>query len=239
MLHNVPIWIPIHVFKKCNTIFYSLIWRKQVPCIKLETLQEKKDSGGLAAPNPFYYVIAAQLQHLRGWLHPESSDPIQNIIRIQLSSDCLMECIETGELGLSPSYPTLTLIDRVWNKTKQHFLYSGYTNWSRIWNNRNYPELGKLQGFSAWSRSGVVFISQLYHGGLLRELHSLHMEFNLPNTFFFQYLQLRHALSPQSTISTWELTMPTILTQLVTSSSRKEHISSLFGSLIGHISICR
>lgn len=44
-LHNAPIWIPIHVFKRFNTIYHTLILRKPVPRIKIETLQEAKDSG--------------------------------------------------------------------------------------------------------------------------------------------------------------------------------------------------
>lgn len=196
-LHNAPIWIPIHAFKKCSTIFHSLIWSYQVPCIKLETLQEANDSGRLAVPNPYYY-LAARLQHLTGWPNPGSSDLIINIVCTQLSGDDLLKCIEMGELGTLSEYPMLGLIDRIWYTAKQHFHYMGYTNWSYIWNNRNYPKLGKLQGFSAWSGCGIVYVPQLYQGCLLRDFQSLRMEFGLPNTLFFQYLQLRYSISAQA-----------------------------------------
>ncbi|XP_040203584.1 uncharacterized protein LOC120935601 [Rana temporaria] len=123
VLHNAPIWIPAQVFKKCNTIYRALIWRKLIPRIKLETLQERRDLGGLAAPNPFLYFIAAQLQHLAGWLCPGSLDPTRNMVRAQVTGDNLVECIEAGELGAIDQYPTLILIDKIWNKTK-HLQYS-------------------------------------------------------------------------------------------------------------------
>lgn len=187
-------------------------------------------------PNPFLYFIAAQMQHLTGWLCPEPSDPIRNIVCTQVSCGELVECIEAGELGALTPYPTLQLIDKVWNKTKQHLQYTGYTNWSRIWNNRNYLELNKLENFSNWLARGVKYIPQLYCGCILRDFQSLCTEFNLPNTSFFQYLQLRHAITAQAVVSTWELSNSPVITQLILSSSRKGQISSLYGSLLGHVS---
>lgn len=110
-LHNASIWIPIDVFKN---IFCTLILRKQVHHIRLEALQEAKESGGPAAPNPYYYYSAAQLQHIMGWLNLESSDPVRNIFITLLSNDNLMEYIEAGELRTFSQYPTLALIDRIW-----------------------------------------------------------------------------------------------------------------------------
>lgn len=99
------------MFKKCNTIFCALNWRKQVSNIKLETLQEAKDSGRLEVPNPYFYYLAAQLQHITGWLNLESSDTARNIVTTLLSSDGLGESIEAGELRTLSRYPTLALIE--------------------------------------------------------------------------------------------------------------------------------
>lgn len=41
------------------------------------------------------------------------------------------------------------------------------------------------------------------------------MEYGLPNNLFFQYLQLRHAISAQSTITNLVLTTPTGLTHSI------------------------
>ncbi|XP_073522176.1 uncharacterized protein [Phyllobates terribilis] len=65
VLQNSPIWIPQRYFLKANSIFRDLIWGKQDPRIKLETLQRDKTMGGLAVPNPWVYYMAAQLQHIR------------------------------------------------------------------------------------------------------------------------------------------------------------------------------
>lgn len=65
---------------------------------------------------------------------------------------------------------------------------------------------------------------------------NLREKYGLPNNLFFQYLQLRHAIFAQSRISNWELTSPMVLTQLVSTKSKKGQISSIYGSFICQVS---
>lgn len=59
-LHNSPVLVPLKTFRMVKSIFRSPIWNNSPPRIKLEQLQNPKDEGGLARPNPWlYYVMAA------------------------------------------------------------------------------------------------------------------------------------------------------------------------------------
>lgn len=56
-LHNTPVVIPLKIFRIVNTLFRRLLWNNKHPRIKLEQLQQSKDNGGLAVPNPWLYYI--------------------------------------------------------------------------------------------------------------------------------------------------------------------------------------
>lgn len=70
-LHNLPVVLHLKIFRVVNTLFRRLLWNTKPPRIRLEQLQQSKDDGGLAVPNPWLYYIAAQLQHLVGSMSPD------------------------------------------------------------------------------------------------------------------------------------------------------------------------
>lgn len=104
----------------------------QTPHIGLEMLQEPKDAGRLAVPNPLYYYMAPQLQHLTAWHNSDFHDPIKYIFATLLSNNNLIECLEAGEFGALSQYPTHTLIDKIWCKTKLHLQYLGYMTFTHF-----------------------------------------------------------------------------------------------------------
>lgn len=65
-LHNSPVWIRMEWFKKIETLFRELIWKKGQARIGLQILQLPTKEGGAAVLHPRSYFLAAQLQHLRG-----------------------------------------------------------------------------------------------------------------------------------------------------------------------------
>lgn len=80
IIRNSPVWLPFKYFHKFQALFRDLVWKKGVPRIKYETLQHPKDEGGLAAPNPWLYFLASQLQYLKGWDVAESTDPAHKLL---------------------------------------------------------------------------------------------------------------------------------------------------------------
>lgn len=65
-LHNSPVWIRMEWFKKIETLFRELIWKKGQAQIGLQILQLPTKEGGAPVSHPRSYFLAAQLQHLRG-----------------------------------------------------------------------------------------------------------------------------------------------------------------------------
>lgn len=58
-LHNSPVWIGMRWFKKIETLFRELIWKKGQARISLQILQLPIKEGGAAVPHPRSYFLAA------------------------------------------------------------------------------------------------------------------------------------------------------------------------------------
>lgn len=64
VLHNCPIWLTLRLLIRFLGI---LCGRGGEPRIRLETLKQPIDKGGIAIPNVRLYFIASQLEHWHGW----------------------------------------------------------------------------------------------------------------------------------------------------------------------------
>lgn len=61
-----------------------------------------------------------------------------------------------------------------------------------------------LEELQAWEGAEIIqyiHIYQVYVGAILKAFSDIQLEFALPQTQFYQYLQLRHALHSQSRFS--------------------------------------
>lgn len=95
------------------------------------------------------------------------------------------------------------MIDTVWNKIKDHCQYKGYTDYTQLFQDFNFPELLKLHRFNQWSERGLVYIPQLHQGQHLKKFQTQQEEFDLPTKSLFQYLQLMHAIQTQARQFPW------------------------------------
>lgn len=82
---------------------FTINWEKQTPHIKLEILQEPKDSGGLVVPNLLYYYMTAELQHFMAWRDPSNHDPIKRILATVLLMIIWWSVWKWGNLDLNIS----------------------------------------------------------------------------------------------------------------------------------------
>lgn len=62
-------WIDKECFKKTDSLFSELFWKKGKARISLQTLQLPTKEEGMTVPDPCSYFVAAQLQHLGGVLY--------------------------------------------------------------------------------------------------------------------------------------------------------------------------
>lgn len=88
--------------------------------------------------------------------------------------------------------------------------------------------------FKKWSEKGLVYLHQLFDGGILKTFEQLKNDFDLPRVNFFRYLQLRTFLT---THKEWDkFSKPTplekYLIELQTGDEEKKIISKLYNILL-------
>lgn len=66
-----------------------------------------------------------------------------------------------------------------------------------LWHNPQLKEIAKVPDGVCWAAYGVKYAHQLFRDGFFRSFTDLKAEYAIPNTFFFRYLQLRHAVMAQ------------------------------------------
>lgn len=66
-----------------------------------------------------------------------------------------------------------------------------------LWHNPHLSEIYKNPDGICWAQYGIIYAHQLFQYGTLRSFKDLQIEYKLPNTLFFCYLQLLHAVAAQ------------------------------------------
>lgn len=212
-------------------MFRRLLWKGKNPRIRLSILQRERDGGGLAIPHPRLYFKAAQLQHFAGWGAANWEDSIQALLLSNSSHYNLLAQLESGAFAYTCKSPTMILMNRVWKEMRSIMKYAGASEYSPLWWNRQYKELGKLKGFESWCFKGLQYITQLYSHNILRSFQDLQESFHLPHHNFFKYLQLRHVVQSQFKGEKKVIKPMPLITLLARMTEKKGLISSLYGQL--------
>ena len=235
-LHNTPMVIPLKVFHTVNSIFRGLIWKDGAARIKLEHLQRPKDSGGLALPNPWLYYLAAQMQQLVGMFRPTVRSSAQKLMERTVGGGPIPEALEAQAFAKPhKKFPTFSLIQKVWNKVKYVQNAEGYTKYSPIWQNDTYIELAKLQSGARWRQYGITHLTHIFRNGVLRTFPALQETFGLPQSMYFSYVQLRHAVVAQGRSSEWYLSPTPAFDLLGEAGTSKGFISQCYATLLQYV----
>lgn len=233
VLHNAPTWIPMYQFHKVNRLFRALIWKKKYARIRLETLQRDKTDGGLAIPNPWLYFLAAQLQHFAGWADATGMGATGRLITQW--SGRVLPCYVLESGGTSDTRrncPTMALMYKVWDRGKEILGLKGCLRYTPLWKNPNLAELSKLHDFEGWCSKGVQTIEHILKDGTLKSFEQMQSDFGIPRTWFFQYLQLRHAWAAQVQGGSLSPQRDPTVDSLLGSVSTKGVISMIYRALL-------
>lgn len=128
--------------------------------------------------------------------------------------------------------PTLSLIQKIWNKGRQLQGVQGFTDFSPIWENRTYVELAKLQQGPRWHVHGVTLLSHIFENGKLLSFLEMQDKFKLPATIWYSYLQLRRAENAQGDAGEWTLSPTPVFHMLHYSTATKGIISQCYQMLL-------
>lgn len=119
ILHNYPVWVPQQWFKKTDSLFCILIWKRKQTRIRLPILQLPKDGSGLAVPWARLYILASQLQHVSGSGTMNTHDPIQAMLLSRSTKYHLFAQLEAGRFRARCQYPTLLIMTKVWHEMRR------------------------------------------------------------------------------------------------------------------------
>lgn len=123
-------------------------------------------------------------------------------------------------------FPTYVLMQNIWNKLRQLQEVEGFTGQSPIWNNGYYEELQSLDCGVQWERHKVARMRHIFAVRKLIPFQVLREQFHLPNSMYFYYMQLHHAVTAQTGGALWILSPAPIFRYMVEVSQFKGLISS-------------
>uniref|UniRef100_A0A3Q3A5T6 Reverse transcriptase domain-containing protein n=1 Tax=Kryptolebias marmoratus TaxID=37003 RepID=A0A3Q3A5T6_KRYMA len=76
LFQTIPIFIPNSFFKKLEKITFMYIWNENIPRIRKEFLERRKEEGGLDMPNYMHFYWAANVCKLCFWFKPAESKTV-------------------------------------------------------------------------------------------------------------------------------------------------------------------
>lgn len=91
-------------------------------------------------------------------------------------------------------FPTYVLMQKVWNKARQLQDINGFTGFRSTWDSGHYEELQSFPCGPRWKQCGITLMIHIVSSGKLNSFASLQAKFNLPQSMYFPYMQLHHAV---------------------------------------------
>ena len=196
LLQSLPINVPGKYFKQFDRICTKFLWNGKRARMRLDKLQLPVERGGLGLPKLLFYHYAFSTRHLAHWvLPPERAPPWYQIEQLALSPLPPLSCLSTKKSPKAQAHPVISHLQETWNKICKIFNTNPYLNSeSSIWKN---PKLHINKApflWKEWVNKGILKLGDLYKEGSIKSFDDLVVEFDLPRSTFWQYLQLSHLL---------------------------------------------
>lgn len=182
-------------------VLSGYIWNNGHPKLKLSALQRPKDQGGLALPNFKVYHQSFQLHPVVAWFDGRSCISWKylekNLVHPRRLEDVLFSNIKDKYCMLRYG-PIIVNTIRNFKIVERNL--KGNSKWhsdAPLWHNINVQIGNKPLDFKPWSLKGINVIGDLYDGKGMLSYQDLKDHFDLQDSSFFYYLQIRSALKAQ------------------------------------------
>lgn len=184
-------------FGDWDRMISAFIWGKQKPRIKFQTLQLRKEEGGLALPCLENYYKAAQLRILMCWCDPSFEAKWKEMD--QSYFDTPLQSM-LGDRPLLTKYVTSQLLP-IW-------IVVPINTWFKIIKDSDTERSAKLlrwpaydsdflpskidKGFAQWSQKGITGYWAISEKNVLKSFSQLSETYSLEKHDLYRYFQLRH-----------------------------------------------
>lgn len=198
---QAPLYLPTRIFKSMESIINTFIWGSSRHKLPWRVLKCPTELGGAALPDLFLYYIASQLSH---FFHFNQSDRERySTLVCSQTPDPLFHPFQILFCGPHNSLRNDDLKQmlfhhcRIWQYAMRIGEAPSPHSHTPLWHNSHMPELNSVSDHGLWVHKGIVYLSQVVSGGLVKSFQALKDSFALPNHMLFRYFQLRHALCMQ------------------------------------------
>ena len=200
------------------------------------TLMKPEPMGGLGLPNLQHYFWSAQLRNIISWLlGRQDSQWVEMEAKFvePLPLNSLIFIKQFSKIRNINNCFTIVHTLRTWKDCSKKL---GITNWTSI-NSPIYcnPDLDKhlvAVNIQNWSQLGINQFKDLFQTNMqLKSFMELKTEYNIPNTDFFKYLQMRNIIQSLRRENKLRLELYEIEELLITSTTIKGKISEVYDIL--------
>lgn len=199
LFQSIPLAPPPTFFSTMKTLFTKFIWNDRKPRLRLTLLYLPYDGGGLRMPNLLWYYWAAQLRAALLWFSSESSPPwveMESLATKGMGLTAYIYSDSCKNLKKNTSNPFVRNTLMVWHEAQGVLgRIPLISRFSPIWGNAGFSPGKNDGGFREWAGKGVKQIMDLYRGESLMSFNEIKERYNVPQTHFFKFLQLRSFIS--------------------------------------------
>lgn len=189
LFQNLPLYVPQISFKLWDSLLRKFLWNEKKPRVKIKTLQQRKETGGLALPNLMNYYNAVQLKVILimnnkklcpKWKEMEANLVEQSNIWLPLSKTKLH------------NFTAINTI-KIWKRLCRAMKVKD-KDWLCLRKIQKDPEFlpNKVDtAFKIWESKGLLGYHQMYDEVGYESFDNLARKYQLPRSHFYRYLQVR------------------------------------------------
>ncbi len=169
-----------------------------MPRIRKAFLARPRENGGLALPNLMHYYWAANPHALSYWTSdiPEHEAPVWLLMEQHSSSPNSLAALACALMPICKHYHTNNPVIggslRIWSQLRVHFGHKKLLLSSPILANPFFPPSLIDPAFKLWKSRGLICVRDFFKDGLFISFDYLKVRFDIPNTHFFRYPQIRN-----------------------------------------------
>lgn len=155
----------------------------------------------MVLPNFIYYYWAVNIRTLLYWMRSDTSRPNWTILEATSLTSSSLEALLCSKLPFNrpisvlTSNPIVVHSIKIWNQFRRSFKLTDLSLAAPLANSHMFVPSLMDKTFVAWSNTGIYRLSHPNADGLFASFDRLSKKFNLSNSNFYQYLQLRCCVS--------------------------------------------